>query len=58
MKKETAKTIAIVLAMAFMFCMGSRLHQDIPIIIQTVVGVLMIIFSILARKKIPKASDE
>jgi len=58
MKKETAKTIAISLAMAFMFCMGSRLHQPIPLIIQTIIGVLMIIFSILARGKIRKLPEK
>ena len=57
MKKETAKTIAICLAMAFMFCMGSHLHEAVPWIIQTIIGILMIIFSVLARGKIEKPSE-
>lgn len=58
MKKETAKTIAIALAMGFMFCLGSQMHQPIPLIAQTAVGVLMVLFSILARGKIRKASED
>ncbi len=50
MKKELAKTIAIALAMAFMFCMGSHLNKPIPMIVQAVIGILMIVFSVLSRK--------
>lgn len=58
MKKELAKTIAIALAMAFMFCMGSQMHQPVPLIIQTVIGILMIVFSLLARRKTEKPSEK
>jgi len=58
MKKVTAKTIAIALAMAFMFCMGSRMQHQVPFIIQTLIGVLMIIFSILANSKFRKFPKE
>ena len=57
MKKETAKTVAICLAMAFMFCMGSHLHEAVPWIIQTIIGILMIVFSFLARDKTAKRSE-
>ena len=56
MKKETAKTIAICLAMAFMFCMGSHLHAAVPLVIQTIIGILMIVFSFLARSKTENSS--
>ena len=58
MKKEVAKTIAIALAMAFMFCMGSHLHKPVPVIVQTIIGILMIIFSVLSRGKIKKPASD
>jgi hypothetical protein len=54
MKKETAKTIAIALAMAFMFCMGSRMTEPVPLMIQLILGILMVIFSIVAGSKYRK----
>lgn len=54
MKKETAKTIAICLAMAFMFCMGSHLHEAASWIVQTIIGILMIVFSIASRTNTKK----
>lgn len=57
MKKETAKTIAICLAMAFMFCMGSHLHKPVPWIVQTGIGILMIVFSFLSRDKKAKQTQ-
>ena len=53
-----AKTVAIALAMAFMFCMGSHLHESVPLLIQTIIGILMIVFSILARGKIKRTTEE
>lgn len=58
MKKDLAKTIAIALAMAFMFCMGSHLNKPVPWIIQTIVGLLMIVFSFLARNKTQKTVED
>jgi len=43
--------------MAFMFCMGSHLHEAVPWIIQTIIGILMIVFSFLARDKTAKRSE-
>lgn len=58
MRKETAKGIAIALAMAFMFCMGSRMLQPVPYLVQSVIGVLMIIFSVIASGKFRKQRNE
>ena len=58
MKKETAKTVAICLAMAFMFCMGSQMSKPIPPLVQSAIGTLMIIFSVLASRASKKAGEE
>jgi hypothetical protein len=57
MKKGTAKTIAICFAMAFMFCMGSHLHEAVPWFVQTIIGILMIVFSILSRESENKSAS-
>jgi len=58
MKKDTAKTMAIAFAMAFMFCMGSRMQQQVPFIVQTVIGLFMIVFSVVASGRFRKLSKD